>query len=310
MRNPFSSRSPKYRISLMGRPTRGIDSTDASKPVPAPHPTRPTRWSSRPRSTVRIESKVSLFSTTRRTSPSPTDSQCRRGTTLRQRRRSKERRRGPNRTVPTSRSSAFSSPNTSSDRSREGTLKQSRLWCNHRFTCSIVSSWDRVRPARGTQARSGCQTTGLRGSRADVSRRTTRNRGSGGFSTWSYERAAGNSTTWAPASSAINSDRIPLRRTPIRLVGSTSSRRPHSSTSWTRWRGQLAKMPARRCALADSALLGAVMTRWRPHARTDGSQPELPSRRQACQASASGFPHRPGGTSCPREDQRHCANGR
>ncbi len=145
----------------MGRPTRGIDSTDASKPVPAPHPTRPTRWSSRPRSTVRIESKVSLFSMTRRTSPSPADSQCRRGTTLRQRRKSKVRRPGPNRTVPTSRSSAFSSPNTSSDRSREGTMERSRLWCNHRFTCSIVSSWDRVRPVRGTQARFGCQTMRL-----------------------------------------------------------------------------------------------------------------------------------------------------
>jgi hypothetical protein len=189
-------------------------------------------------------------------------------------------------------------------------MERSRLWCNHRFTCSIVSSWDRVRPVRGTQARFGCQTTGLRGSRDDVSRRTTRNRGSGGFSVRSYERAAGSSTTWAPASSAISPDRIRLRWTSIRLVGSTSSRRLHSSTSWTRWRGQEAKVSARRCARADSSLLAAVMARWCPRARTDGSQLELPSRRRVCRASASEFPHRPGGTSCPRVDPRHCASGR
>jgi hypothetical protein len=115
-------------------------------------------------------------------SPSPTVSVWKPGTTRRQRNTSRLSRPGPNSPVRASRSSAFSRPKISNDRSRIGTVCSvcsAREVCSHLLICSKASRCGGVSrvPGSATQASSGCHITFRRATGAASSAGTMTNRG-------------------------------------------------------------------------------------------------------------------------------------
>jgi len=233
MRKPAVSMSPKYAKRCGARSVAARLDRRVPTWLPAPHTRRPSH-PQRCAAPVRVRNVVQFSTTSHR--PVPRISWCTGGQHGSQRSISYESRPGPNSGVNTTASSAFSSPQMSSDRSRWGTTVSARrrshalTWPRNRRSGSLS------RPAASSSAAqpsSACHTIGVRGGEGgpgDITLRTyAGRRGSAEVS----QRVRGIVTSPPATSSsmpAATRARQPTATAPVRSTAAAAARSTGSGT--------------------------------------------------------------------------------
>jgi hypothetical protein len=239
---------------------------------------RPGRSAS---SRVRV-SKVSLFSTTSIAGPVPRRRAGNGGRVRRAESRSRLSRPGSNRLVLRIRSSCFSSPKISRERSRSGTKAVGRASRSHTLTlrsastCPGVSRTDAAQASLGRQATDRAPPPGaLSPSRAESLMR----RGSDGACERSIERGEGRASRLWASSSASRAASSARRVGLVADTGSTRSNSRHSSVRGTLRRRKAASSATSRAARGVSGCPrpGPRGHSWRTPVEADGAHRAYPS---------------------------------